>query len=148
LRPWCKVLNVLGVLMKNSAFFRLAFTVFLVWWGTLHFQSQALSETSEKPSGVCCPALENVPPIELGKGWKYTWNCEGTNDVGHGFYIVFIRPSGTYVLLKVAQGANYYEFTPDASGQWRWIVINTDPDRSKPDVESEPGHFEVVDPVK
>jgi hypothetical protein len=134
--------------MKSSVFFRFAFPVFLVCWGTLHFHSQALSETAEQPLGVCSPALENVPVIELGKGWKFTWNCDGANGMEHGFYIVFIRPSGTYVLLKVAQGSNYYEFTPDASGHWRWIVINTDPDRSKPDVESEPGHFQVVEPGK
>ena len=57
---------------------------------------------------------------------------------------MFIRPVGTYVLLKVPQGRTSFEFTPDMAGMWRWIVINTDPDRTKPDLESEPGYFEVI----
>lgn len=58
---------------------------------------------------------------------------------------MFVRPSGTYVLLKVPDGRTSFEFTPDTTGRWRWIVINTDPDRTKPDRESEPGYFDVVE---
>jgi hypothetical protein len=93
---------------------------------------------------ICRPDLGPSPAIELGKAGAFTWSCSGENEKGKGFYIVFIRPSGTYVLLKVPQGRESFEFTPDAPGAWRLIVINTDPDRTKPDVESKPGHFQVV----
>ncbi len=93
---------------------------------------------------VCRPDLGPSPAIELGKAGVFTWSCSGENEKGKSFYIVFIRPSGTYVLLKVPQARESFEFTPDAPGKWRWIVINTDPDRTKPDVESKPGHFQVV----
>jgi hypothetical protein len=93
---------------------------------------------------VCRPDLGPSPAIELGKAGVFTWGCSGTSEQGKGFYIVFIRPSGTYVLLKVPQGRTSFEFAPDTTGSWRWIVINTDPDRAKPDVESSPGHFQVV----
>jgi hypothetical protein len=93
---------------------------------------------------VCRPDLGPSPAIELGKAGAFTWSCTGENEIGKSFYIVFIRPSGTYVLLKVPRGRESFEFTPDTPGTWRWIVINTDPDRTKPDVESKPGHFQVV----
>jgi hypothetical protein len=93
---------------------------------------------------VCRPSLGLSPAIELGKAGVFTWNCAVDNDKGKGFYIVFIRPAGTYVLLKVPQGRTSFEFTPDTPGTWRWIVINTDPDRTKPDVESKPGTFQVI----
>jgi hypothetical protein len=93
---------------------------------------------------VCRPDLGPSPAIELGRAGVFTWSCSGENEKGKSFYIVFIRPSGTYVLLKVPQARESFEFTPDAPGTWRWIVINTDPDRTKPDVESKPGHFQVV----
>ncbi len=60
---------------------------------------------------------------------------------------MFVRPIGTYVLLKVPRGRNSFEFAPDMEGQWRCIVINTDPNRSLPDLESEPMFFEVVKPL-
>ncbi len=93
---------------------------------------------------VCRPTLGRSPAVELGKAGVFTWSCSGGHEQGKGFYIVFIRPSGTYVLLKVPQGRTSFEFAPDSAGMWRWIVINTDPDRAKPDVESEAGHFQVV----
>ncbi len=92
---------------------------------------------------VCLPKLGPAPPIELGKAGQFNWSCSGDQKYGKGFYIVFIRPVGTYVLLKVPQGRSSFEFAPDMQGTWRWIVINTDPDRGKPDVESEPGFFQV-----
>ena len=93
---------------------------------------------------TCRPALVPLPSVELGKSGEFRWNCSG-GESEVGFYIVFIRPSGTYVLLKVPRGSNSFEFTPDVSGPWRWIVIHTDPDRSKPDAESEPGAFLVTE---
>jgi hypothetical protein len=109
--------------------------------GALVSQSLALEEGIPH---VCRPDLGPSPVIELGKAGVFTWSCSGENEKGKGFYIVFIRPSGTYVLLKVPQGRESFEFTPDTPGMWRWIVINTDPDRTKPDVESKAGHFQVV----
>jgi len=94
--------------------------------------------------GICKPVLGNSPSIKLGKEGAFAWDCLDGQKEGSGYYIVFIRPSGTYVLLKVPQGQMSLQFTPDMSGTWRWIVINTDPDRTKADVESEPGHFQVV----
>ncbi len=93
---------------------------------------------------VCRPSLGPSPAIEMGKAGVFTWSCSEGDEKGKGFYIVFIRPSGTYVLLKVPQGRTSFEFAPDSAGMWRWIVINTDPDRAKPDVESKAGHFQVV----
>jgi hypothetical protein len=97
-------------------------------------------------AGICKPRLEQISPIELGRAGLFTWRCPSEEGVGGGYYVVFIRPSGTYVLLKVPEGRTSYEFTPDAVGHWRWLVINTDPDRTKPDVESEPGRFETTPP--
>jgi hypothetical protein len=93
---------------------------------------------------TCRPVLVPLPSVELGKSGEFRWNCAG-GESEVGFYIVFIRPSGTYVLLKVPRDRNSFEFTPDVSGIWRWIVIHTDPDRSKPDAESEPGAFLVTE---
>ena len=93
---------------------------------------------------TCRPALVPLPSVELGKSGEFHWTCSGPESE-IGFYIVFIRPSGTYVLLKVPGGRNSFEFTPDVSGVWRWIVIHTDPDRSRPDAESEPGTFLVTE---
>jgi hypothetical protein len=93
---------------------------------------------------TCRPLLVPLQSVELGKSGEFRWNCSG-RESEIGFYIVFIRPSGTYVLLKVPGGRNSFEFTPDVSGVWRWIVIHTDPDRSKPDAESEPGTFLVTE---
>ncbi len=93
---------------------------------------------------VCRPVLVPAHSVELGKAGEFTWTCAGGNQKGNGFYIVFIRPAGTYVLLKVPVNKTSFEFTPDVPGPWRWIVINTDPDRAKPDVESKPGHFQVL----
>jgi hypothetical protein len=109
--------------------------------GTFGSASFALEEVFPQ---VCRPDLGPSPTIELGQAGVFTWTCSGASEKGKGFYIVFIRPSGTYVLLKVPQGRTSFEFAPDAPGMWRWIVINTDPDRAKPDVESSPGHFQVV----
>jgi hypothetical protein len=92
---------------------------------------------------VCRPQLEKAANIDLGKAGIFRWSCPGKAVSGNGFYIVFIRPQGTYVLLKVPENRTFFEFTPDQPGRWRWIVITTDPDRSKPDLESEPGFFEV-----
>jgi hypothetical protein len=95
---------------------------------------------------VCKPRLYQTPPIELGRAGQFNWYCSDDSKSGKGFYIVFIRPVGTYVLLRVPQDRTSFEFAPDAPGKWRWIVINTDPDRGKPDVESEPGFFQVTSP--
>jgi hypothetical protein len=109
--------------------------------GTFDSPSLALEEPVPQ---VCRPNLGPSPTIELGKAGVFTWSCAGGTEKGKGYYIVFIRPSGTYVLLKVSQGRTSFEFAPDTPGLWRWIVINTDPDRTKPDVESTPGHFQVT----
>jgi hypothetical protein len=109
------------------------------WVGSL----ERLATAQSPPTHVCKPRLDQVPPIELGKAGLFRWTCPPEEGTGKDFYVVFIRPSGTYVLLKVSQGRTSFEFTPDTVGQWRWIVINTDPDRAKPDVESEPGRFEA-----
>jgi hypothetical protein len=93
---------------------------------------------------VCRPLLEEARSLELGGAGLFKWTCSSGEKPGSGYYIVFVRPSGTYVLLKVPEGKTSFEFTPDAEGRWRWIVINTDTDRTKPDVESEPGHFDVT----
>ena len=96
-------------------------------------------------STICRPILSPFLTIELGKPGLFQWTCDEDNAAGSGFYIVFIRPNSTYVLLKVPQGRASFEFTPDMVGMWRWIVINTDPDRSKPDLESDPSNFLVIE---
>jgi hypothetical protein len=93
---------------------------------------------------ICRPSLLPLQSVDLGKSGEFRWNCSGPESEV-GFYIVFIRPSGTYVLLKVPRDRNSFEFTPDVSGIWRWIVIHTDPDRSKSDAESDPGTFLVTE---
>lgn len=93
---------------------------------------------------ICRPELVDSPVIELGNAGVFKWVCDVNHLGGEGFYVVFIRPSGTYVLLKVPKGRTTFEFTPDGAGTWRWMVINTHPDRTKPDVESAPGFFQVV----
>lgn len=105
-------------------------------WGTAREHSD--------PPRVCTPVLETVPVIELGESGLFTWTCARSQGEGSGYYVVFIRPAGTYVLLKVPRGRTSFEFTPDTGGMWRWIVINTDPDTTRPDVESQPGYFQVV----
>jgi len=100
------------------------------------------SEGLDAGPSICQPVLGPSPTIESGKAGQFDWACRQGDR--RGFYIVFIRPVGTYVLLKVPQGRTSFEFTPDMAGMWRWIVINTDPDRTKPDLESEPGYFEVI----
>lgn len=95
-------------------------------------------------SVICKPSLLTAPTIEMGNSGIFGWKCDESSGKGAGFYIVFIRPSGTYILLKVPIGKNSFEFTPDTTGSWRWMVINTDPDRSRPDVESDPGIFQVI----
>jgi len=93
---------------------------------------------------ICKPELSGSQVIEMGHSGMFGWSCDAAHGKGAGYYIVFIRPTGTYVLLKVPIGKNSFEFTPDTTGLWRWMVINTDPDRTKPDVESEPGLFQVI----
>lgn len=97
-------------------------------------------------SRICRPTLSPGPTIPLGKAGLFRWECSGETARGMGYFMVFVRPAGTYVLLKVPDGQSSYEFTPDAPGIWRWIVINTDPDRTLPDLESEQGHFRVTEP--
>jgi hypothetical protein len=92
---------------------------------------------------ICKPELLNSPVVELGAAAIFEWACSERKSAGEGFYVVFIRPSGTYVLLKVPKGRTSFEFTPDTVGQWRWMVINTHPDRTKPDIESALGYFKV-----
>ena len=107
-------------------------------------KSETSAATGEEASRICRPGLAESSTIDLGKAGLFKWTCGGDNKKGGGFYIVFIRPSGTYVLLKVPQGRKTFEFTPDTTGMWRWIVINTDTDGTKPDLESEPGFFQVL----
>ncbi len=114
----------------------------IAWFAAFELQPGA----QEQRSGVCKPKLHHVSSVELGKSVMFRWTCSPEEGTGGGYYIVFIRPSATYVLLKVPEGRTSYEFTPDTVGQWRWLVINTHPDRTKPDVESEPGHFETTPP--
>jgi hypothetical protein len=104
------------------------------------------AQAGEEPeqAGVCRPILAKAPALQLSQSGVFRWSCSAQGRRGESYYIVFVRPSGTYVLLKVPDGRTEFEFTPDVEGQWRWIVINTDPDRTKPDVESEPGSFSVT----
>lgn len=106
----------------------------------------ARTQADEPAQRVCKPRLGQSFTIELGNAGTFEWTCSGGRVEGSGFYIVFVRPSGTYVVLKVPHGRTSFEFTPDTPGSWRWIVINTDPDGTKPDEESEPGHFQVLSP--
>lgn len=129
--------------MKKSAVL-MAIPVVLWCSALVAFQVSSAPATEENVPHVCRPALGLAQTIELGKARLFTWTCSGGDKPSGGFYVVFIRPSGTYVLLKVPDGRQSFEFTPDAPGGWRWIVINTDPDRTKPDVESEPGYFQVI----
>ncbi len=99
-----------------------------------------------KEPRMCKPVLKPVPIVEMGEAGVFAWACSGAEKQSAGYYVVFVRPSGTYVLLKVPRGRTTYEFTPDRDGVWRWIVINTDPDPTKPDVESDPGFFQVIIP--
>lgn len=104
----------------------------------------ALAREEPEQARVCRPLLAKAPLLQLSQTGVFRWNCSSRGTTGESYYIVFVRPSGTYILLKVPDGKTEFEFTPDAEGQWRWIVINTDPDRTKPDVESEPGSFTVT----
>lgn len=105
---------------------------------------QVRAEHGADPT-ICRPILSPFLTVELGKPGLFQWICDEEKEAGNGFYIVFIRPNSTYVLLKVPQGRSSFEFTPDMVGMWRWIVINTDPDRSKPDLESDPSNFLVIE---
>jgi len=107
--------------------------------------SDCRSSTETGPEQeICRPILGPSPQIELGKPGQFEWTCMDGRHDGQGYYVVFVRPAGTYVLLKVPHGRTSFEFTPDVEGVWRWIVINTDPDRTKPDLESEAGFFQVI----
>lgn len=131
--------------MLDRSIVTVGIIVVAVWIAGSPIGPVARAET-EAQRGVCKPRLGECAPIELGKGGIFAWTCLGGKEEGSGFYVVFVRPSGTYVLLKVPQGRTSFEFAPDAQGLWRWIVINTDPDGARPDVESEPGHFQVLPP--
>jgi hypothetical protein len=125
--------------MRYAAYFGVSIALLIMGVGlSFGWASQA-----DSLPNVCRPKLAPPQTIQLGKPGIFSWSCEGAQRAGSGYYIVFIRPSGTYVLLKVPEGRMSFEFTPDAVGAWRWIVINTDPDGAKPDVESEPGAFVV-----
>ncbi len=63
---------------------------------------------------VCRPVLGVSPVIELGKSGVFAWGCSGVQGESGGYYIVFVRPSGTYVLLKVPKGKTSFEFTADS----------------------------------
>jgi len=123
---------------------RFARLVALVLAGTALVFAAGQPASGDQRSNVCRPVLGASPVIELGKTGVFTWTCSGGHKESGGYYIVFVRPVGTYVLLKVPRGRATFEFMPDVTGAWRWIVINTDPDRAKPDVESEQGSFQVI----
>jgi hypothetical protein len=106
-----------------------------------------LEETSGA-TNICRPIVEPVSSLVLGESVMFRWTCSGARHDGEGYYIVVIRPVGTYVLLRVPRNRNFFEFTPDMEGHWRCIVINTDPDRTQPDLESEPVYFEVLRSIK
>lgn len=125
--------------MRYSTYFGAFVALMIVGMGS----SSAWTSRVEALPGVCRPKLSPPQTIQLGKPGIFSWSCEAAEKSGNGYYVVFIRPSGTYVLLKVPEGRTSFEFTPDTVGGWRWIVINTDPDGAKPDVESEPGNFIV-----
>ncbi|MDQ7783541.1 MAG: hypothetical protein RDU20_11725 [Desulfomonilaceae bacterium] len=128
--------------MKNNAVagMMLLAGMFVIAGTSGHGSSAGESGTST----ICRPQPAESGTIELGMAGQFSWTCTGGEKEGNGYYIVFIRPSGTYVLLKVPVGRTSFEFTPDTAGLWRWIVINTDPDGTKPDMESEPGYFQVI----
>lgn len=115
-----------------------------VWLGSVVLGVQLSAAIESDASGICRPSLGKSPTIEMGRSGLFEWACPGGEKKSSGFYIVFIRPSGTYVLLKVPRGRNSFEFTPDTAGMWRWIVISTDPDPTKPDLESDQGYFQVI----
>jgi len=106
------------------------------------------AEETSGATNICRPIVEPVPSLVLGESAIFRWTCGGARHDGEGYYIVVIRPVGTYVLLRVPRNRNFFEFTPDMEGQWRCIVINTDPDRTQPDLESEPVYFEVLKSTK
>lgn len=107
--------------------------------------SGVIAASADDSTGrVCEPVLGPSQTVMLGEPARFTWTCSGGSISGSGFFVVFIRPSGTYALLRVPKGRTWYEFSPDSVGVWRWIVINTDPDRGRPDVESEKGYFQVI----
>lgn len=93
---------------------------------------------------ICKPKLQQLSTVTLGSAGQFSWECSDPDKQGNGYFIVFIRPVGSYVLLKVPERRTTFEFAPDMAGSWRWIVINTDPDRGQPDVESDPGYFQVT----
>lgn len=128
--------------MINAGVTRLIlFVLMSLFAGILGYRSLADAKAS---SEICRPELAASPTIELGKAGQFSWSCIGGEQSEKGYYIVFIRPKGTYVLLRVPQGRTSFEFTPDVPGMWRWIVINTDPDSTRPDLESDPGYFQVI----
>ncbi|MFH1113737.1 MAG: hypothetical protein V1792_07425 [Pseudomonadota bacterium] len=117
--------------------------------GVLSVAGGAVHGPSAEENGrstICRPQPAEAATIELGMAGQFKWTCSDGKNEGNGYYVVFIRPDGRFVLLKVPVGRSSFEFTPDAAGLWRWLVINTDPDRTKPDMESEPGYFHVVMP--
>ena len=102
----------------------------------------------DEKAEVCRPELSEVKQVDLGQEHVFSWTCRKEKKMGKGYYIVFVRPSGTYALFRVGDKSTSFKFKPDIAGQWRWIVINTDPDRTKPDVESEVGLFQVRIPLR
>ena len=129
--------------MPNFAFSRLLFLIF-VWLGSIVLATPLPAGTEGDTPGICRPSLGASPTIEMGRAGFFEWTCPDGEKKGSGFYVVFIRPSGTYVLLKVPKDRHSFEFTPDTAGMWRWLVINTDPDPTKPDLESDQGYFQVI----
>jgi hypothetical protein len=129
--------------MKNTTTIRLmlALAFFTL---TVTGTPNALGDEKAK---VCRPELSEVKQVELGQEHIFSWTCPEEKMTGKGYYIVFIRPSGTYALFRVDDKSRSFKFKPDIAGQWRWIVINTDPDRTKPDVESKAGIFQVRIPL-
>jgi hypothetical protein len=128
--------------MPNFAFSRLLFVIF-IWLGGVVVGPPLSAGIEGDTPGICRPSLGESPTIEMGRSGVFEWACPD-GERSSGFYIVFIRPSGTYVLLKVPKDRHSFEFTPDTAGMWRWLVINTDPDPTKPDLESEKGYFQVI----
>lgn len=117
--------------------------------GRVHsVESLAEGDRTSERTNICRPYIEPVAAVSLGESALFHWTCRGGKESGEGYYIVFIRPVGTYVLLRVPRNRNSFEFTPDTEGQWRCIVIHTDPDRTQPDLESEPLYFEVLKSTK
>jgi hypothetical protein len=121
--------------------------VLLTVFGVRQWNAAWAADSAATEPQICRPELEVAPTLELGQSGVFRWTCPGTGRSDTGYFIVFVRPQGTYVLLKVPDDSSSFEFTPDAVGVWRWIVINTDPDRTRPDVESEQGRFVVTEPA-